>query len=204
MRASRTTEPTPATDAAPTARRSNLTIPNVLSFLRLATVPVFLWLFLGGRENAAVALYAVTAWTDFADGYIARRMNQVTELGKLLDPLADRVFIVALAAALVGNGVLPAAVAGAVFLRDGLVLAAWPWWEARGIGRIPVNTTGKAATFSLLMGLTWLAWGETTFPLAGIVHEPGLVITIVGAVLYWVATAMYFAEARRRLAARAA
>src|ERR671918_764728 len=83
-----------------------LTIPNLLSFGRLATVPVFVWLFVSGREDAAVILYAVAAWTDFFDGFIARRTHSVTELGKLLDPLADRVFIVALALALVARGTL--------------------------------------------------------------------------------------------------
>ena len=66
------------------------TVPNIISFVRLATVPVFVVLFVTGRENAAVILYALGAWSDFLDGYIARRTNSVTDLGKLLDPLADK------------------------------------------------------------------------------------------------------------------
>lgn len=192
-------------EAAATAPRprSNLTIPNLLSALRLASVPVFLTLFIRGHENAGVAVYAVAAWSDFADGYIARRMNQVTDLGKLLDPLADRVFIVALAVALVVRGVLDSALAGAVFLRDGLILAAFPWWEARGVGRIEVNRVGKAATAALLTGLTWMAWSETTFPLAGVAERPGWSLVVAGAGLYWIAAIMYFVEARRRLHSRA-
>src|SRR5919106_1769508 len=94
------------TNGRTTSQGRLLTIPNLLSFGRLATVPVFVWLFVSGRENAAVIVYAVAAWTDFFDGFIARRTHSVTELGKLLDPLADRVFIVALALALVARGTL--------------------------------------------------------------------------------------------------
>src|SRR5687768_2714238 len=83
------------------------TVPNVLSFLRLLSVPVFLYLFISGRELPAVILYAAGAWSDFFDGVIARRTNQVSELGKLLDPLADRVFISALLIALVARDALP-------------------------------------------------------------------------------------------------
>src|ERR671918_1908651 len=99
-----------------------LTIPNLLSFGRLATVPVFVWLFVSDREDAAVIVYAVAAWTDFFDGYIARRTHSVTELGKLLDPLADRVFIVALALALLRRGALPSWLGGVIIVRDVAVL----------------------------------------------------------------------------------
>ena len=101
-----------------------LTIPNLLSLARLATVPVFVWLFVTDRTNAAVTLYAIAAWTDFFDGYLARRLNEVSELGKLLDPLADRVFIVALAVALVANDVLPLWLAIAIIARDVVILSA--------------------------------------------------------------------------------
>src|SRR5688572_30562156 len=139
-----------------------LTIPNVLSGLRLASVPVFLWLWLDGMRDAAVILYAAGAWTDFFDGYIARRTNSVTELGKLLDPLADRVLIVALTIALVAADVLPWWLAVVVIGRDVLVLVAWPFLESRGVPRIAVNRIGKTATASLLLGLTLLALSETT------------------------------------------
>jgi cardiolipin synthase len=179
--------------------RAILTIPNVLSLVRLATVPVFLWLFLNDREEAAVILYAAGAWSDFFDGFIARRFNQVSELGKLLDPLADRVFILALAIALVARGTLPWWLATAVILRDVLVLMLFPILERKGMPRLQVNFTGKSATAALLFGLTWLALSETTFPGARVGDEIGLAFTILGAVLYWIAGAMYAREAARRL-----
>src|SRR5688500_18019824 len=141
----------------PTASERVLTIPNVLSFLRLASVPVFLWLWLNDHRPEAVALYALSAVTDFLDGQIARRTNSVTELGKVLDPLADRVLIVALAVALIAAGALPWWLAALIIGRDIVVLIAFPFLEKRGVPRIPVNFVGKSATASLLFGLTWMA-----------------------------------------------
>lgn len=177
-----------------------LTIPNVLSALRLLAVPFFVWLFVTERENLAVAIYAIAAWTDFFDGYIARRTGSVSELGRLLDPLADRVLIVALAVALVSRGLLSPWLAAAIVLRDVLVLAAFPYLEKRGVARIRVNFVGKSATAALLFGLTWLAVSETGFVLADIGDEVGTAFTVFGAVLYWLAGGMYAREAAQKLA----
>ncbi len=177
--------------------RGWLTVPNVLSLIRLASVPVFIWLFTSDRTEAAVILYGAGAWTDFFDGWIARRFNQVSELGKLLDPLADRVFIVALAVALVVSDVLPWGLAAAIIARDVLILAVFPILERRGFPRIAVNFTGKTATAALLFGLTLLAWSETTFPLQDVADILGMSFTIMGAVLYWVAAGLYARQALR-------
>jgi cardiolipin synthase len=177
------------------------TIPNVLSLLRLASVPVFVWLFVSDRENAAVILYAAGAWTDFFDGLIARRFNQVSELGKLLDPLADRILILALAVALVARDVLPLWLAITVVGRDILILSVFPFLERRKVPRIAVNFTGKTATASLLAGLTLLAYSETTFPAADAMQTAGLAFTGLGAVLYWVAAVAYARQARDGLRA---
>jgi cardiolipin synthase len=180
-----------------------LTIPNVLSLLRLASVPVFIWLFVSGREDAAVILYGIGASSDFFDGVIARRFDQVSELGKLLDPLADRIFIVALCVALVARDALPWWLALAVVARDLLVLSIFPFLDRRKIERIRVNRVGKLATASLLFGLTLMALGETSFSIAEAGEKWGLVFTIVGAALYWVAGGMYAVEARDKLRAAA-
>lgn len=181
-----------------------LTIPNVLSLLRLASVPVFLWLFLTDRENAAVILYAAGAWSDFFDGVIARRFDQVSELGKLLDPLADRVFIIALAVALVARDVLPLALAIAIVARDLLLLSVFPVLERRRVPRIAVNFVGKSATASLLFGLTWLAFSQATFGQDVFLEPVGIAFVVLGAALYWVAAGMYAREAMKRLKAMAA
>jgi cardiolipin synthase len=176
-----------------------LSVPNALSALRLACVPVFLALFLSGRENAAVVLYGVAASTDWVDGVIARRTNSITELGRLLDPLADRVFIVALAVALLARGVLPWWLAAAVVGRDLVILALWPLVDRASATRIRVNFPGKSATAALLVGLTSLAVSETTFGWADAGAEIGMVFTLLGAALYWVSGAMYAREAIRRV-----
>ena len=191
-----------STSAPPAAAsRRVLSIPNVLSFLRLGSVPVFLWLWFAEQRDAAAILYAVGATTDFFDGYLARKTGSVTELGKLLDPLADRVFIVALAVALVGSGALPWALAAAVVVRDVVLLSLYPIVHRRGIEKIEVNFVGKTATAFLLVGLTWLALSETTLTGAEIGDEVGLIFVIAGAVLYWVAGILYGRESLRRIAA---
>ena len=172
-----------------------LTLPNMLSFARLATVPVFIWLFVSGHENAAVALYAVGAWTDFFDGYLARKLGSVSELGKLLDPLADRVFIVALCVALVARDTLSIWYAVAIVGRDVLLLSVFPLLERRKVPRIAVNFVGKTATAALLFGLTCLAISETTFIGSGVGDELGIAFTAGGTLLYYVAAAMYARQA---------
>ncbi len=181
-----------------------LTIPNVLSLLRLMTVPVFLWLFTNDRENAAVIVYGAGAWTDFFDGAIARRFNQVSEFGKLLDPLSDRVYIVSMVIALVVRDTLPLWLAAILLARDALVLGMFPLLEKRGAPRLRVNFTGKSATAALFFGLTWLMWSETTFPLASVGTEIGFPFVGLGAVLYWVAAMMYAKEGMAALKTTAA
>jgi cardiolipin synthase len=188
---------TSRTDSS-TAGRRLATIPNVLSALRLASVPVFIGLFVSGHEEAAVILYAVGAWTDFFDGYIARRTGQITELGKLLDPLADRVLIVALAVALVATGALSLVLALVIIIRDVVVLTLFPLLERRGMERIPVNFLGKCATAALMFGLTCLAYSETSWAGRTIAGDIGTAFTILGAVLYYAATVLYGREIARR------
>ncbi len=182
------------------ASQAIVTIPNLISMARLATVPLFVWLFVTGREEAAVIVYGVAAWTDFFDGFIARRTRSISELGRLLDPLADRIFIVAIALALVARGTLPWWLAAAVIGRDIVVLTAFPFLERRGIERLRVNMVGKTATWLLLLGLTLLAWSETSFPAPDLARAAGMVATSFGAVLYWIAGIIYAREAARRIA----
>jgi cardiolipin synthase len=182
---------TNAAEARPPTTERVWTIPNVLSFLRLASVPVFVWLFVSGQEKAAVALFIVGGWTDFFDGYIARRTGAVTELGKLLDPLADRICIVALALALLLTDALPVWLVAIVIARDLAVLVVWSVLERRGFARIPVNFVGKCATAALLFGLGWSAWSQTSWPAASFAGEVGFGFVLAGAVLYWIAAALY-------------
>jgi len=189
-----------AAEAMPTGS-GIYTVPNLLSLARIAAVPVFVWLFLTDREDAAVLVYAGGALTDFFDGFIARRTGSVTKLGQLLDPLADRVFIVALAIALVARDVLAWWLAVVIVVRDVLILALFPALERRGIERIQVNFVGKTATAALLFGLTWLAFSQTSFFVADAGSAVGNAFTGLGAALYWVAAWQYGREALQKLRA---
>jgi cardiolipin synthase (CMP-forming) len=172
-----------------------LTAPNLISALRLALVPLFVWLFLSGREEVAVVLYGLGASTDWLDGYIARRTGQITELGRLLDPLADRLYIAALVVVLTLRSALPLWLALGIVGRDALLLALFPLIDRRGTSRIRVNFIGKAATASLLTGLTFLALSETSFG-AEPWEQIGLALVVVGFALYWVSGIMYARAAR--------
>jgi cardiolipin synthase len=158
---------------------------------------VFLWLFIAGHTDLAVGIYAAAAWTDFFDGYLARKTGSVSEIGKLLDPLSDRVFIVALAVALVARSELAWGLAVVIVARDIVLLAAYGILHSRGLPKIAVNFIGKCATAALLFGLIWLAWGETTFVLHSVGHAIGLPFVVLGAILYWSAAALYAREATR-------
>lgn len=168
-----------------------LTAPNALSAVRLALVPVFVTLYLNGQEELAVGIFVVGASSDFIDGYVARRTNSVTELGKLLDPLADRVFIGALAGVLLIRGLLDPMIAAAVIVRDLAIIAGSIWLARRSRPLVPVSLAGKVATACLLVGLTWLALAPTDWALASVAEEAGNSFVIIGAVLYYVAGALY-------------
>jgi cardiolipin synthase len=180
-----------------------VTVPNIISFVRLLLIPVFLWLLLGADEVAAAGwLLGVIGATDWVDGYLARRLGQVTELGKLLDPVADRLAVVS---ALIGGliaGVLPAWYAGALLVREALIAAGALYLGAAGGSKLAVRSLGKLATLMLYAAIAWLfdgigtpwPWLET---LAWIVGIPGLI-------LYYVVGVQYFIDARRIIADAAA
>lgn len=187
------------------ASRRVLTIPNLLSFARLAILPVVYVDLTSDRLVRAFVLLAVFASTDWFDGYLARRLDQVTELGKLLDPISDRVLFVVVGLGYVVAGLLPLWAVLALLVRDVLVAVAGGLLLARG-GRPPdVTRLGKTATFGLMCALP-------LFLLAAIVgdgmtapqpHLHGLAWALftVNAVLYWVAAVDYARIVRRRAAA---
>ena len=174
-----------------------LTAPNVLSGARLGLVPVFVTLYLRGREEVAITVFIVGASSDFIDGYLARRTNSVTELGKLLDPLADRVFIGALAGVLVVRGLLDPMIALTVIARDVVIISGSVWLARQGRPLVPVSMAGKAATACLLIGLTWLALAPTSWRPASVAKEAGNAFIIAGGVLYYAAGANYVRAALR-------
>jgi cardiolipin synthase len=177
-----------------------LTIPNVISVVRLMCVPIFLWLLFGrDDEFRAALLLAVLGATDWIDGYIARRYRQVSNLGKILDPVADRILLITAIIAIVVSGAVPLWVALLAIVRESLVGLAAIGLGILGARRIDVTWVGKAGTFGLMFAFPLflashadVSWADTARVLAWICVIPGLVLA-------WYSAALYVPIARRAL-----
>jgi len=183
----------------PTAADRVWTIPNLLSLLRLLAVPLFLWLLLGPHANGwAFAILAFSGVSDYADGKIARRFNQSSRLGALLDPAADRLYILATIIALTVRGVLPVWLAVAIPARDVALLATVPFLRRLGYGfSLPVNFAGKAATLALLYAFPLLLLTLSGGTLGDVAQPVGWAFTAWGAAVYWWAGVLYVVQLRR-------
>ena len=138
---------------APEVSTKVLTLANVISVVRLMAIPVFLYLVIKDRLFTAFVLLVVAVLTDFVDGLVARRMNQITKLGQFLDPFADRLFIAATVIALAIQDVVPWWFVVAVMLRDALLGIGGIVMSRYGAGTLPVKWWGKVSTFGLLFVL---------------------------------------------------
>ena len=197
-------------DAGEVVSTRVLTVPNLISFGRLCLLPVFLWLYLTGHYVAATVVLAVVGASDFLDGYVARRTGQVSVLGKLLDPVADRLVIVAVLVAFGAKHTVPWVLVAVIVARDVLVMVGFAILEKRGLPRLAVNRTGKRATASLFLGFA-LAAAAVVMKVAGSarvrsdahpVHLVAVAVLSLGAVLYWAAGGLYAGEIRRQLQLR--
>jgi cardiolipin synthase (CMP-forming) len=162
-----------------------LTVPNLLSALRLAGVPLFLWLLLGPHADvAAIVVLAVASFTDWLDGVLARRLGQYSRLGELLDPAADRLYILAALVGLVLRHIIPWWLAALLIGRDLVLALTLPVLRRHGYGPPKVQYLGKAATFALLYAFPFLllAAGEGT--VADIARPMAWAFTIWGTALY--------------------
>ena len=185
----------------PAASNRILTVPNLISFVRLLAISLFWWVLLV-RDDVALAAWIVfiVGWTDWVDGYLARRLNQVSELGRILDPVADRLLI---ASALVGGliaGVLPPWFGWGLIAREAVVGLVAIGLAARGGGAIEVRWLGKVATFALYGAIPAFYLAA-----AGALEELMLPVAwglgVVGLVLYWYTAILYVGDSRAKLAA---
>lgn len=174
-----------------------VTVPNLLSLLRLLLIPVFLVLVAVGELGYAVLTLAISSITDFADGFIARRFGQVTRLGQLLDPAADRLFILSTLIGIAIAGVVPWWFVALILLREVLLIGVGVLLANAGFGPLPVHHLGKVATFCLLFGFPVLLLGAALPPIAGACLAVGWAVAIWGAFLYWWAGIVYAAQALR-------
>ena len=175
------------------------TVPNLLSAARLAGVPVFLYWILGPHQDtAAVWLLIVAGVTDYLDGWIARRFGQFSRIGQLLDPTADRLYIVAMLVALVVRHGLPLWWAVLLVGREAVLAGTLPVLRRHGYGPLPVHFLGKAATFNLLWAFPALLLalpGHHGLP-TSIFRPVGWAFAGWGSVLYMVAAGLYLGQVR--------
>jgi cardiolipin synthase (CMP-forming) len=179
------------------------TVPNAVTLLRLLLMPVCAYLLASGRYGWGLVLTAVVGSTDWVDGWLARRTGQVSRLGQLLDPLADRLLIASVAIALVVRDVVPWQAALLVVARDLVLLCGWPILKRRGIEPPEVILLGKAATLVLLCALPVLTLGATGVAVADAARFLGLAGLWVGVVMYYLAGAVYVRMVIERLGHRA-
>ena len=179
-----------------------LTVPNALSALRLVGVPVFLWAILSERDGLAIVLLMASGLTDYLDGKIARTYGLVSRVGQLLDPIADRLYIVSTLLGLAWREIIPWWLVAVLFAREAFMAVVVLIAKRHGWVGLPVHFAGKAATFNLLYAfpLLLLADGDRTpSPTAA---PAGWAFAWWGTALYWVAGILYALQLRALLQAR--
>jgi CDP-diacylglycerol--glycerol-3-phosphate 3-phosphatidyltransferase len=162
-----------------------LTVPNVLSGIRLALIPVFIYLLLVAHANAwAVAILMFSGASDWADGKIARLLNQSSKLGELLDPAVDRLYMVTVPIVFALRGIVPWWIIGVMLARDVLLAAELPLLRTRGFTALPVLYVGKAATFSLMSAFPLILLGQWDALWSRVVLACGWAFLIWGLYMY--------------------
>jgi len=185
----------------PTARGSSssrvVTVPNGISAARIALIPVFVALIIDhDTTTAGLVLFAIVVATDWVDGTIARRTGQVSDVGKILDPVADRLAIAAGLIALVLRGIFPLWAAAAILARDLTVLLVGAIALLRSDVRVEVRWIGKLATFSLMAAIPMVSWGNLALPLAAAATVCGWAAYTVGIAEYYIAAWAYLGDMR--------
>jgi CDP-diacylglycerol--glycerol-3-phosphate 3-phosphatidyltransferase len=172
------------------------TVPNALSMLRLLGVPLFLWLLLGPEADGwAIVLLMLAGISDWADGKIARALNQRSQLGTLLDPAADRLYIVATLVALALRDVIPLWLVALLVGREVVLAGVLLVLRRHGYPALQVHYLGKAATFILLYAFPLLLLADGESAVADVAQPLAWALTIWGTVLYLVAGALYVVQA---------
>ena len=172
-------------------RDAVFTVPNVLTVVRFLGVPLFIWLVLSEHEYGYGALVlAVMASTDWVDGYIARRFNQMSNLGRVMDPIADRLSLIAVAVTLVIAGVVEWWYLAALLVPDAVLLALSVFYF-HGHPDLPVSRIGKIRTGLLLVGTPLLVLSKLPVPAAGVYATVAWIFLGLGLVGHWIAAYNY-------------
>ncbi|MFB9378820.1 CDP-alcohol phosphatidyltransferase family protein [Kineococcus gynurae] len=173
------------------------TLPNLLSVLRLLLIPVFGFLIVTHRDGWALAVLALSGVSDYLDGHLARRWDQVTRLGQVLDPFADRLYIATTLLGLAYRGVIPWWLVAVLVARDAVMVATVPILARVGHGVLRVHFLGKLGTFCLLSSFPFLLLSVVVPALAGPAWVLGWAFAVWGTGLYWWAGLLYVQQAAR-------
>jgi cardiolipin synthase len=176
------------------------TVPNAISVARLLCVPIFLWLLFGRDDRAAAAiLLAFLGATDWVDGFIARRWHQVSTVGKVLDPTADRILLLVGVGAILADGSVPLVVAALTLVREAAVAVTALVLASLGARRIDVTWAGKAGTFFLMFAFPLFLAGESTLAWHEVAHWLGWAFAVPGLLYSYRSAAGYVPAARTAL-----
>ena len=176
-----------------------LTIPNAISGARLLLVPVFAVLLMNGEDGWALGVLAASSASDWLDGKLARSLHQQSRLGELLDPAADRLFILVTLIALAARDIVPVWLVVAVVGRDILLAGLLAVLTAARVGPLPVHFVGKAGTFCLLYAFPLLLIAQWSNPVGTAAGLLGWAFAWWGIGLYWLAGGVYVVQAVREL-----
>ncbi|MCH8559755.1 MULTISPECIES: CDP-alcohol phosphatidyltransferase family protein [unclassified Nesterenkonia] len=182
-----------------TMRETFWTAPNIVTVLRALLIPVFVWLVAQDQYMAAFWVLVVLSSTDWIDGYIARRFDQMSTVGQWLDPLADRLALITVSATLATFGIVPIWVVLAVVIPD-LILSVNTYLLFKGPPPLKVTLLGKLRTACLLIGLPLALLGSTGMLREGLIPDIAFVLLALGAAMHIIASIDYFIKARREAA----
>ena len=180
------------------------TIPTLMTWTRIVAIPFIVGVFytelpVESRNFLATTMFVIFAITDWLDGYLARKLNQVSRLGVLLDPMVDRLYIAATLIGLALADLIPWWLVVLIALRDIALLALIPSLRKMGISALPVTYIGKAATFALLWGFPLILLGGLDSTIATVMAAAGWAFALWGTSLYWWSGVRYFVQAHTLL-----
>ncbi len=174
------------------------TVPNVISFVRIVLIAVFGALFMAERDVAAIIVLACAGLSDFFDGFLARRWHQVTALGRLLDPAADRLLTLVVVVGMAVRDIIPWWLVVILLARDAMVAAALVYGRSRRVSSPHVTLVGKAATFCLYLTLPLAYVG---YAVATWLNTVAIILSVGAAILYWISGVGYVQDIRHRATA---
>lgn len=181
---------------SPKAMNRVLTVPNLISFLRICSIPYLAWLITKNHMILALIVLAISAFSDCIDGYIARRWNQVSKLGQILDPIADRLLIIFSTIALAIAKIIPWWALVLVVLRDVIMAALVVLLAQHDYGPLPVNFVGKAGTALIMLAIVSLmiVYAVSTEAMF-VLYAAAIACGVWGVALYWYAGLLYYRQA---------